>query len=145
MDQPPAIPQKNEIIVYQPDETIRLEVRLENETVWLTQSQMAQLFQRDQSVIARHIRNVFAEGELIKESNMHFLHIPFSDRTVAFYPLDVIISVGYRVKSLRGTMFRQWATSVLKDYLLHGYAVNDRLDRLENRMTKAEALLDRLP
>ena len=128
----------NEIIVYQPDETIRLEVRLENETVWLTQSQMAQLFQRDQSVIARHIRNVFAEGELIKESNMHFLHIPFSDRTVAFYPLDVIISVGYRVKSLRGTMFRRWATSILKDYLLRGYAVNDRLDRLENRMTKAE-------
>ena len=70
---------KNEIIVYQPDETIRLEVRFENETVWLTQSQMAQLFQRDQSVIARHIRNVFEEGELVKESNMHFLHIPKAD------------------------------------------------------------------
>ena len=138
MAHPPVLPERNEIIVYQPDETIRLEVRLENDTVWLTQSQMAQLFQRDQSVIARHIRNVFAEGELIKESNMHFLHIPFSDRTVAFYPLDVIISVGYRVKSLRGTMFRRWATSILKDYLLRGYAVNDRLDRLENRMTKAE-------
>ena len=137
MDRPPAaIPERNEIIVYQPDETVRLEVRLENETVWLSQSQMAQLFQRDQSVIARHIRNVFTEGELDKESNMHFLHIPFSDRAVAFYPLDVIISVGYRVKSLRGSMFRRWATQVLKDYLLRGYAVNDRLDRLETKVAR---------
>ena len=79
-----------------------------DETVWLTQAQMVQLFQRDQSVIARHISNAFREGEVERESNMHFLHIPFSDKPVAYYSLDVIISVGYRMKSLVGTRFRQW-------------------------------------
>ena len=99
--------QKNEIVVYQPDETIRLDVRLDGETVWLTQNQMVQLFMRDQSVIARHIRNIFREKEVDKESNMHFLHIPLSDKPVAFYSLDVIISVGYRVKSIVGTRCRE--------------------------------------
>ena len=87
---------KNEIVVYQPDETIRLAVRLENETVWLTQSQLCELFQRDVSVISRHIKNIFSEGELDKESNLHYLQIATSDRPVALYSLDVIISVGYR-------------------------------------------------
>ena len=98
---------KNEIVVYQPDETIRLAVRLENETVWLTQSQLCELFQRDVSVISRHIKNIFSEGELDKESNLHYLQIATSDRPVALYSLDVIISVGYRVKSVIGTRFRQ--------------------------------------
>ncbi|GHU01755.1 hypothetical protein FACS1894147_02210 [Spirochaetia bacterium] len=97
----------NELILYQPDNAVKLEVRLENETVWLTQAQMVELFQRDQSVISRHINNVFREKELIEESNMHFLHIAHADRPTAFYSLDVIISVGYRVKSQRGTQFRQ--------------------------------------
>ena len=132
---------KNEIIVYQPDETIRLEVRLENDTVWLTQEQMCILFQRDQSVITRHIKNAFEEGEVDVPNNMQILHNIRRGRPLTLYNLDVIISVGYRVKSLRGTMFRRWATSILKDYLLRGYAVNDRLDRLENRMTKAEELI----
>lgn len=98
--------------------------------IWLTQNQLIQLFERDQSVISRHISNAFKE-ELDRESNMHFLHIANSDRPVAFYSLDVIISVGYRVKSKRGVEFRKWANSVLKDYIIKGYAVNDnRLKQL---------------
>lgn len=97
---------KNEIVVYQPDETVRLDVRLEENTVWLTQNQMTDLFQRDRSVITRHINNVFAEGELDEQSNVHFLHIAISDKPVKMYSLNVIISVGYRVKSFRGTQFR---------------------------------------
>ncbi len=125
----------NEIILYQANEiTERIEVRLEDETVWLNQEQMSMLFQRDQSVISRHIRNVFKEGELNEKSNMQKMHIPFSDKPVAFYSLDVIISVGYRVKSKQGTKFRIWATQVLKEYLLKGYAVNQRIDRVENRV-----------
>jgi len=121
-----------EIVLYQPDDTIRLDVMIENDTVWLTQAQMSQLFQRDISVISRHINNIFREDELDKESNLHFLQIPFSDKPVVNYSLDVIISVGYRVKSKRGTKFRQWAARVLKDYLLKGYALNQRFERLEN-------------
>ena len=127
---------ENQIVVYQPDETIRLDVRLENETVWLTQAQLCELFQRDVSVISRHIKNIFAEGELEKESNLHFLQIATSDRPVALYSLDVIISVGYRVKSIAGTRFRQWANKVLKEYVLRGYAINDRLERLERKVLK---------
>ena len=113
---------KGEIVMYQPDETIRLEVRVESETVWLTQQQISDLFLRDRTVINRHINNVFKEGECDKESNVHFLHIPNSDKPVMYYSLDVIISVGYRVKSLNGTKFRRWANGVLKQYLLRGYA-----------------------
>ena len=127
---------ENQIVVYQPNETIRLDVRLENETMWLTQAQLCELFQRDVSVISRHIKNVFAEGELEKESNLHFLQIANSDRPVAMYSLDVIISVGYRVKSVIGTRFRQWANKVLKEYILHGYAINDRIKRLEQKVLK---------
>jgi hypothetical protein len=122
---------QGEIILYQPDETVKVEVRLEDETVWLTQAQMVELFQRNQSVIARHINNIFKEKELDKESNMHFLHIANSDKPVNFYSLDVIISVGYRVKSQRGVQFRIWSTSILKEYLLKGYSLNQRIEKLE--------------
>ena len=123
-----------EIVMYQPDETIRLEVKVENETVWLTQQQMAELFQKDQSVVARHINNAFKEGELDENSNMHFLHnTRYKYRPTKVYSLDVIISVGYRVKSKRGTAFRQWANKVLKDYLLRGFAINQRIAQIEQR------------
>jgi hypothetical protein len=98
---------------------------MQGETVWLTQKEMAELFQRDQSVISRHINNVFKEGELDPDSNMHFLHIANSDKPVALYNLDVIISVGYRVKSHRGTQFRIWATGTLREYLVKGFVMND--------------------
>lgn len=144
---------KDEIVVYQPDNTIQLDVRLQDETVWLTQQQMAELFQKDRTVITRHINNVFSEGELDEKSNVHFLHFPFSDKPTKVYNLDVIISVGYRVKSQRGTQFRRWATSILKEYLLRGYAINQRLlameekiDRkffsLEQRVEKTEEKID---
>ena len=132
-----------EIVMYQPDETIRLEVRMGEDTVWLTQQQMAELFQKDQSVVARHIKNVFSEGELEEESNMHFLHnTQYKYRPTRIYSLDVIISVGYRVKSKRGTMFRQWANQVLKDYLLKGYSVNRRFEQLEQRVSRTEEKID---
>ena len=130
----PASSQDNEIILYQPDSTIKLEVRLENETVWLTQQQMSELFERDRSVITRHINNIFKEHELYEESNVHFLHIAHSDKPIKLYSLDVIISVGYRVKSIRGTQFRQWANKILKEYLLRGYSINQRLLYMESRI-----------
>ena len=134
---------ENQIVVYQPNETVRLDVRLENETVWLTQDQMSMLFGRDQSVIARHIGNIFKEGELDK--NVVYAKFAYTTRHGAmpgktqtteagFYNLDVVISVGYRVKSVQGTRFRQWATSVLKEYLLRGYSVNLRMNQLEDTM-----------
>jgi len=124
---------KNEIILYQTDEVAEhIEVRIDEKTVWLSQEQLTLLFQRDQSVISRHIRNIFKEGELDKKSNMQKMHIPNSDKPVVFYNLDVIISVGYRVKSKQGTQFRIWATNVLRDYLLKGYALSQRMDRIEN-------------
>jgi hypothetical protein len=124
---------KNEIIIYQTDElSEHIEVRLEGNTVWLSQDQLTLLFQRDQSVVSRHIRNVFKDGELEEKSNMQKMHIPNSDKPVTFYNLDVIISVGYRVKSKQGTQFRIWATNVLRDYLLKGYAINQRMERIEN-------------
>ena len=129
----------NEIVVYQPDETMRLEVRLDGETVWLNQLQMAELFGRDRSVIARHIRNAFQEGELNPKSVCAKIAQTASDGKVYqvdFYNLDVIISVGYRVKSIRGTLFRQWATGVLREYLLKGYAVSQRLGMLEDKVDR---------
>jgi len=124
----------NEIILYQPDTSVKLEVRLEDETVWLTQQQMSELFLRDRTVITRHINNIFKEKELEEESNVHFLHIALSDKPIKLYSLDVIISVGYRVKSVRGTQFRQWANKIIKDYLLRGYSVNQRLQYMESRI-----------
>ena len=119
------------VIFESEDQQVSLKVPIEEETVWLTQAQMIELFGRDQSVISRHIRNIFREGELEEKSNMHFLHIANSDRPVTYYSLDVIISVGYRVKSKRGVEFRRWANKVLKDYIIKGYAVNhDRISQL---------------
>ena len=122
----------NEIILYQPDASIKLEVRLEDDTVWLTKQQMSDLFLRDRTVITRHINNIFKKKELVEESNVHFLHIANSDKPIKLYSLDVIISVGYRVKSVRGTQFRQWANKVLKEYLVRGYSINQRLLYMEN-------------
>ena len=124
-------PLENKIIIYQTEDgQTQVDVRMEDETVWLTQAQMARLFDKDQSVIARHIANVFKEGELERESNMQILHNTLSKyKPTAIYNLDVIISVGYRVKSHRGVKFRQWANKILKQYLMKGYAVNDQLRR----------------
>lgn len=116
-----------EVVLYQAsDGGPALDVRLEQDTVWLSQAQLVELFQRDQSVISRHVRNVFSEGELPEESNMQKMHIAGSDKPVTFYNLDVIISVGYRVKSQRGTQFRIWATNVLRQHLVQGYTVHER-------------------
>jgi hypothetical protein len=126
---------KNEIILYRPNEAAEhIEVQIDNDTVWLNQEQISFLFQRDQSVISRHIRNVFWEKELDEKSNMQKMHIPNSDKLVTFYNLDVIISVGYRVNSKQGTQFRIWATTVLREYLLKGFAINQRVDRIENNI-----------
>ena len=117
---------QSSIVIYAiEDGSTNLQVKLEKDTVWLTQAQMSDLFQKDQSVIARHISNVFKEGELEKESNMQILHNTLSKyKPTSVYSLDVIISVGYRVKSKRGVQFRQWANKVLKEYLVKGYAIN---------------------
>ena len=128
---------KGEIVMYQPDETIRLEVRVENETVWLTQQQMADLFLTTRNNVTLHIGNIFKEGELDESSVRKESLLTAADgkkyRT-KIYNLDVIISVGYRVKSKRGTQFRQWANQVLKDYLLKGYVVNQRITVLEHQV-----------
>ena len=122
--------ENNQIIIYQTEDgQTQVDVRMENDTVWLTTSQMATLFEREESNIRRHVINVFKEGELEKENNVHFLHVNGVKKPVPFYNLDVIISVGYRVKSQRGVKFRQWANKILKQYLVMGYAVNDRLRR----------------
>ena len=116
------------VIIYQTkDGKTSIDVRLEGETVWLTANQMAVLFGRDEKTIRKHINNVFLEGELTKDNNTHFLRIDNVKQPVAFYTLDVIISVGYRVKSQRGTQFRIWANKILKDYLIKGFAVNDKI------------------
>ena len=127
-------PQQGEIILYQPDETVRLEVRLEDDTVWLTQQQMAELFQTTRNNITLHIGNIFKEGELEESSVRKESLLTASDgkryRT-KFYNLDVIISVGYRVKSQRGTKFRQWANKIIKEYLLRGYTINLQLQQMQ--------------
>ena len=122
---------KNEIILFE-NQNVKLEVNMRDETVWLTQEQMAKLFGKDRTVITRHINNIFKDGELDEKSNVQKMHFANSDRPVSLYNLDVIISVGYRVKSQNGVIFRKWANKVLKDYLLKGYAVNQkRLEYLE--------------
>ena len=135
--------QQGEIILYQPDETVRIEVRLEDDTVWLTQAQIVALFQKAKSTISFHISNIFKEGELdekvvVRKNRTTTLHGAIDGKKqtheVAYYNLDVIISVGYRVKSMRGTKFRQWATSVIREHLLHGYAIQQQLKRLEQHM-----------
>lgn len=138
--------ESNVVIYRTEDDSLQLDVQLADETVWLTQQQMSELFQKDRSVITRHINNIFKDGELEEKSNVQNLHIPFSDKPVKVYNLDVIISVGYRVKSLRGTQFRRWANSVLKEYLLKGYAVNQQLmyieQRIDNRLMDHEKRLE---
>ena len=131
----------NQIIIYQTaDNQTQIDVHMENETVWLTQAQMAELFQKDRTVISRHIRNVFNEGELEEQSTCaKFAHMGndgLQQYETVMYNLDVIISVGYRVKSQRGTAFRIWATKVLKEYMLRGYAINQRLLAMEEHMDK---------
>ena len=123
----------NEIILFE-DQNVKLEVNMKDETVWLTQGQMAELFGRDIGVISRHIKNIFI-NELEELGNLQKMQIPNSDKPVYYYSLDVIISVGYRVKSKQGIIFRRWANQVLKDYLLKGYAVNNkRLEFLEKKV-----------
>ena len=118
--------EQNTIVIYtSEDGQTRVDVRMENETVWLTANRMAELFDRDEKTIRKHINNVFREGELERESNTHFLRVAYSDKPVAFYNLDVIISVGYRVKSHRGIQFRKWANRILKEYLIKGYVINN--------------------
>lgn len=120
--------EENKIVIYQTDNgQTQIDVRLEDETVWLTANQMAVLFDRDEKTVRKHINNVFREGELEKNNNTHFLRVDGVKQPVAYYNLDVIISVGYRVKSKRGTAFRIWARQIIKDFLVKGYAVNDRI------------------
>ena len=138
-------PQTGEVVLYNPDDTIRLEVRMNEETVWLSQAQMAELFATTRNNITLHISNIFKEGELEYDSVCKDSLLTASDGKkykTKLYNLDVIISVGYRVKSLRGTQFRQWANRVLKDYLLKGYSVNQRIERLEQRVTQTENKID---
>jgi hypothetical protein len=135
-------PDSNILLYQTEDGRTKLEVRLEDESVWLSQEQISELFQRERSVITKHINNIFKEGELNEQSNVQILHIAGSDRPVKFYNLDVIISVGYRVKSLRGTQFRIWATERLREYLIKGFTMND--DLLKSGAGYFEELLERI-
>ena len=137
-----SVKEQNQIILYQPNDTIKLEVRLEDETVWLTANQMSVLFNRDEKTIRKHINNVFYEDEVSQINNTHFLRVDGVKQPVAFYTLDVVISVGYRVKSKQGVIFRQWANKVLKQYLLNGFAINQRVNQLEDKMDKKFAEQD---
>ncbi|MBB4601287.1 prophage maintenance system killer protein/prophage antirepressor-like protein [Hymenobacter luteus] len=131
---PAATTATPDIILYQSaDGQTRLDVHLQNETIWLTQAQMADLFGRERSVITKHLRAIFQSDELDEESNVQKMHIAFSDKPVTYYNLDVIISVGYRVNSKKGTQFRQWATQVLRQYLVRGYALNEQRLREDAR------------
>ncbi|MCX5817302.1 MAG: virulence protein RhuM/Fic/DOC family protein [Proteobacteria bacterium] len=136
---------KDEITLYQtPDGAITLDVRLEGETVWLTQKQMAMLFDTERSVITKHLRNIFATRKLQEESNVQKMHIAHSDKPVKFYNLDIIISIGYRVNSKRGTQFRIWASNVLRDHILRGYSINDaRLKELNQAIRLIAEVADR--
>ena len=139
---------ENQIVVYQPSETVRLDVRLENETVWLTQLKIAELFAVQKAAISKHIKNIFASGELIRESTvskMETVQIE-GDRTVTrmleYYNLDAVISVGYRVNSIRATQFRRWATQVLKQYAITGYVIDRK--RMEHGAFLGEDYFERV-
>ena len=137
--------EEDKVLLYQSEDgKIKIETRLENETVWLTQEQMSSLFQRERSVITKHLKNIFEEEELDEKSNVQILHISGSDRPVKFYNLDVIISVGYRVKSVQGTRFRQWATARLKEYLVKGFTMNDEMLKQVGGGNYFEELLARI-
>lgn len=137
---------KNEIILYQPNEEIKLEVRLEDETVWLTQAQIASLFNVGQPAISKHLKNIYSSGELQESSTYSILEYMGNDGKqtykVKYYNLDAILSIGYRVNSINATKFRQWANKVLKDYLLRGYSINQRFERLEQRVAETENKID---
>jgi hypothetical protein len=144
---------KGEIILYQPDNSLKLEVWLENETVWLAQAQIAKLFEVDRTVISRHLRNIFNAGELEEESTCAiFAHVGNDGKQqyqTKYYNLDAILSVGYRVNSMNATSFRRWATRIIKDYLLKGYVFNQRIERVEKivieterRVTETEKQMD---
>ena len=137
---------ENQIVVYQPNETMRLDVRLENETVWLTQAQIASLFGTKRPAITKHLSNIYNSGELEREDTCSILEHMGNDgkqpyRTM-FYNLDAILSVGYRVNSRNATLFRRWSTQVLKSYLLKGYAVNVRLNQMEDKVDRRLAKHD---
>lgn len=136
---------KNEIIVFHPNESLRIEVRFENETVWLTQAQIAELFGTKRQAISKHLINIFNSNELDRETVCSILEHTASDGKrykTAFYNLDAILSVGYRVNSKNASLFRQWSNSVLKDYLMRGYSINHRIDILEKRVTATEQKID---
>ncbi len=135
----------SETLIYQSEDgALQLPVALENETVWLSQAQMVTLFGRDQSVVSRHIHNVFKDGELDEGSSMQKMHIANSDKPVVFYSLDVIISVGYRIKSQQGVKFRQWATQTLKQHLLQGYTINrQRFEQNAHELEQALLLINK--
>ena len=131
--------ENNEIVLYQPDDTLKLEVRLENDTVWLTQQQIADLFGTKRPAITKHLSNIFKSGELDEDSVRSILEHTAADGKIymtQFYNLDAILSVGFRVNSRNATIFRKWANKVLKDYLLRGYAINQRLIELSDRMDR---------
>jgi len=140
--------QENEIVLYQPNETTRIEVRLENETVWLTQQQMADLFGTGRQAITKHLQNIYDNAELDKKATCSILELVRQEgrrivkRKIEFYNLDTIISVGFRVNTKRGIEFRQWANKVLKEYLLKGYSINQRFERLEQRVSHTEEKID---
>ncbi|MDR0812144.1 MAG: virulence RhuM family protein, partial [Paludibacter sp.] len=142
---------KNEIIFYQPDDSIQLEVHLVDETVWLTQEQIALLFGTKRPAITKHLGNIFKSGELNEKEVCSILELTTIHGAIAgktqiqqmkIYNLDVILSVGYRVNSINATIFRKWANSVLKEYILKGYAISQRFERLEYRMTENEKKID---
>ena len=140
--------EKGEIVLYQPNDSVKLDVRVEAETVWLTQAQMALLFGTQRQAVTKHIKNIYECDELNKKATSSILEQVQKEgnrlvsRRIEYYNLDVIISVGYRVNTKRGIEFRQWANKILKDYILRGYAVNQRIERLEQRVTKTEEKID---
>ena len=124
------IENRGEIIIYRAeDNTVQLDVRMENETVWLSTSQMAALFNKEESNIRRHILNVFRDEEVSRDNNVHFLHVNGVKKPVPYYSLDVVLSIGYRVNSKRAIAFRQWSTKILKEFIIKGYAINEKLRR----------------
>ncbi len=135
---------KDEIVLYRPNEQFQLEVQLKDETVWLTQQQIADLFGVKQPAVSKHLSNIFREGELDKNSVHSILEYTAADGKVystQFYNLDAILSVGYRVNSKNATLFRRWANQVLKDYMLRGYAVNQRLQNIEDQLASQQKML----
>ncbi len=133
---------KGEIIIYKTSQGPQLDVKLEKQTVWLTQAQITLLFGSERSVITKHLKNIFKEGEIIEKSNVQKMHIPNSDKPVKFYSLDVIVSVGYRINSKRATQFRIWATKILKEHLIKGYTINKkRLEGVQEKLKELQSVI----